>query len=63
VELERPNRRDKPRVQRLLICTDPALSALEVRWYPEFGQEVKLGLILRRTDLDDEQTEAIFGGF
>src|SRR4051794_20514240 len=22
VELERPNRRDKPRVQRLLICTD-----------------------------------------
>src|SRR5690242_12315601 len=30
VELERPDRRDKPRVQRLLICTDPALSALEV---------------------------------
>jgi len=27
VELERPNRRDKPRQQRLLICTDPALSA------------------------------------
>jgi hypothetical protein len=23
----RPDRRDKPRVQRLLICTDPALSA------------------------------------
>jgi hypothetical protein len=30
VELERPDRRDKPRVQRRLICTDPALSALEV---------------------------------
>jgi len=30
VELERPDRRDKPRQQRLLICTDPALSALEV---------------------------------
>jgi hypothetical protein len=30
VDLERPDRRDKPRVQRLLICTDPALSALEV---------------------------------
>src|SRR4051795_694377 len=30
VELERPDRRDKPRVQRLLICTDPALSALTV---------------------------------
>src|SRR6478752_6498810 len=29
---------------------------------PEFGQEVKLGLLLRRTDLDDEQTEAVFGG-
>jgi DDE superfamily endonuclease len=27
VELERPDRRDKPRQQRLLICTDPALSA------------------------------------
>src|SRR6201994_598141 len=27
VELERPDRRDKPRVQRLLICADPALSA------------------------------------
>jgi DDE superfamily endonuclease len=27
VELERLDRRDKPRVQRLLICTDPALSA------------------------------------
>ena len=30
VDLERPDRRDKPRVQRLLICTDPALSAPEV---------------------------------
>ena len=28
---------------------------------PDFGQEVKLGLLLRRTDLDDEQTEAVFG--
>jgi DDE superfamily endonuclease len=27
VELERPDRHDKPRQQRLLICTDPALSA------------------------------------
>jgi hypothetical protein len=33
-----------------------------VRWSPDFGQEVKLGLLLRRTDLDDEQTEAVFGG-
>ncbi len=30
VELERPDRPDKPRVQRLLVCTDPALSALAV---------------------------------
>jgi DDE superfamily endonuclease len=30
VDLERPDRCDKPRVQRLLICTDPALSAPEV---------------------------------
>src|SRR3954452_12012024 len=39
------------------------LANTPLRWYPEFGQEVKLGLILRRTDLDDEQTEAVFGGF
>ena len=30
VELERPEQPDKPRQQRLLICTDPDLSALEV---------------------------------
>jgi hypothetical protein len=30
VDLERTDRRDKPRVQRLLICTDPTLSALAV---------------------------------
>ena len=30
LELERPDRPDKPRVQRLLICTDPTLSALAV---------------------------------
>jgi len=34
-----------------------------VRWSPEFGQRVKLGLLLRRTDRNDEQTEAVFGGF
>src|SRR3954462_9625947 len=30
VDLERPDRRDKPRQQRMLICTDPALSAAVV---------------------------------
>ena len=30
LELERPDRPDKPRVQRLLICTDPTLSGLAV---------------------------------
>jgi hypothetical protein len=34
-----------------------------LRWSPEFGQRAKLGSLLRRTDLDDEQTEAVFGGF
>jgi hypothetical protein len=34
----------------------------QLSWSPEFGQEVKLGSLLRRTDLDDEQTEAVFGG-
>jgi hypothetical protein len=36
---------------------------LLVRWYRKFGQWLKLGSRLRRTDLDDEQTEAVFGGF
>jgi uncharacterized protein (DUF2132 family) len=30
-------------------------------WSPDFGQEVKLGLFLRRTDWDDEQAEALYG--
>jgi hypothetical protein len=34
-----------------------------MRWTRKFGQEVKLSLLLRRTDLNDGQTEAIFGGF
>ena len=34
-----------------------------VRGSPEFGQRVKLGLLLIRTDLHDEQTETVFGGF
>ena len=34
---------------------------LIVRWSPDFGQEVKLGLLLRRTDRRDEQTKAVFG--
>src|SRR5438105_1534376 len=32
-----------------------------LRWYHKFGQWLKLGSLLRRTDLDDEQTEAVFG--
>ena len=35
----------------------------ELRWTRKFGQEIKLGLLLRRTDLNDGQTEAVFGGF
>ena len=35
----------------------------ELRWTRKFGQEVKLGLLLRRTDLNDGQAEAVFGGF
>ena len=34
-----------------------------MRWTRKFGQEVKLGLLLRRTDLNDGQAEAVFGGF
>ena len=35
----------------------------KVRWTRKFGQEVKLGLLLRRTDLNDGQAEAVFGRF
>ena len=31
-----------------------------LRWSPEFGQVVKLGLFLRRTNLHDGQEEAVF---
>jgi hypothetical protein len=34
-----------------------------LRWTRKFGQAVKLGLLLRRTDLNDGQAEAVFGGF
>ncbi len=34
-----------------------------LRWSLEIGQGVKLGSLLRRTDLSDGQTEAVFGGF
>jgi hypothetical protein len=34
-----------------------------VRWSPEFGQRVKLGLLQRRANQNDEQTETVFGGF
>jgi transposase InsO family protein len=37
-------------------------STRKVRWTRKIGQEVKLGLLLRRTDLNDGQTEAVFGG-
>ena len=37
--------------------------AHHVRWSRKFGQGVKLGSPLRRTDLNDGQTEAVFGGF
>jgi hypothetical protein len=40
-----------------------ALNGSYVRWTREIGQEVKLGLLLRRMDLNDGQTEAVFGGF
>ena len=39
-------------------CEDRGL-----RWTRKFGQEDKLGLLLRRTDLNDGQAEAVFGGF
>ena len=34
----------------------------ELRWTRKIEQEIKLGLLLRRTDLNDGQAEAVFGG-
>ena len=66
VELERPDRRDRPAEERLLVCTDPDLPATEVvtsyakRWAVEivFTQMTKPNLLAVRmggsyiTDLD-----------
>jgi len=35
----------------------------ELRWSRKFGQGLKLGLLLTRTNLNDGQTEAVFCGF
>ena len=37
------------------------LIRLKQSWFLEFGQAVKLGSLLRRTDWDDEQAEALYG--
>ena len=53
-------------VPKLVLPTlrlPPAPRLPNVRWTRKFGQEVKLGLLLRRTDLNDGQAEAVFGGF
>src|SRR5919112_16118 len=34
-----------------------------LRWSPEFGQAGKLSSPVRRTDPDDGQADAVFGGF
>src|SRR5208282_973284 len=38
------------------------LAIYDLRWSPEFGHRFKLGLLLRRTDRNDGQTEAVFSG-
>jgi len=43
-------------------CAQACRDHASVRRYRKFGQWLKLGSLLRRTDLDDEQTEAVFGG-
>ena len=47
----------------MIFALSSAAMAESVRWTRKFGQEIKLGLLLRRTDLNDGQTEAVFGGF
>ena len=53
-----------PEVDRLAMQVNVDISGQpELRWTRKIGQEIKLGLLLRRTDLNDGQTEAVFGGF
>jgi hypothetical protein len=48
----------------LLIPTLVLLFGADImRWSRKFGQGFKLGSPLRRTDLNDGQTEAVCGGF
>ena len=52
--------------QSVAIVDDDALvcgSVATLRWTRKFGQGIKLGLLLRRTDANDGQAEAVFGGF
>lgn len=67
--------RGKPYSQDLRECvlaaTDDGESVGQIavllrvseRRSPKFGQGVRLGSLLRRTDRNDGQAEAVFGGF
>jgi short subunit dehydrogenase len=55
---------DAAHCRSLVAQTVNAFGRVDVlSWSPKFGQVVKLGSLLRKTDLDDEQTETVFGGF
>src|SRR3982751_2684179 len=49
-------KRQRPAIQQ------QALQRLAMRWSPDFGQVDKLGSPARRTDPDDGQADAVFGG-
>ncbi|MBC4019345.1 transposase [Siccirubricoccus deserti] len=60
-DLERENARLKRAVAELTL--DKQILKEAVRWSPDFGQVGKLGSPVRRTDPDDGQADAVFGGF
>jgi hypothetical protein len=53
---------DKIDQEAITARVEDGVLTLTLRWTRKIGQEVKLGLLLRRTDLNDGQTEAVFGG-
>jgi hypothetical protein len=42
---------------------EPFAAVAPLRWSPDLGQVVKLGSPVRRTDSNDGQADAVFGGF
>jgi hypothetical protein len=56
------SRKPEPQLALTLRPLEDLARSPPLRWSPKFGQVVKLGSPARRTDPDDGQADAIFGG-